>query len=304
MFANAGLKNWLYVTLLGLIWGSSFMMTEIGIEGFAPLTLAAIRISIAALILCTYAFVTGAGLPELRGKNSTKIWLFALGMAAFSNALPFATLSWAQNFVTSGFAGVTMATVPLFVLPLAHVLVPGDRLTIAKSFGFILGFLGVILLIGESAFDRSGQANEGLGRLACLLVAGFYACGSVITRLCPTVRLRSLSAAALLLAAIISIGLALFFEGVPTVWPTKALWAATYLGLFPTALATILLVAVARDAGPSFLGLSNYMVPVWSVVFGVSLLHEPLPSQMIWALGLILIGLAVSQMRWKYFARR
>lgn len=303
MFANAGLKNWFFVALLGLIWGSSFMMTELGIQGFGPLTLSAIRISIAAFILCVYAFATGAGLPKIRAANGPKIWLSALGMAAFSNALPFATLSWAQNYVTSGFAGVTMATVPLFVLPLAHVLVPGDRLTIAKTLGFILGFLGVILLIGDNAFDRSGQSNEAAGRLACLVVAGFYACGSIITRLCPTVRLRSLSAAALLLAAIISIALALIFEGMPTAWPTNALWAAAYLGLFPTALATILLVTVARDAGPSFLGLSNYMVPVWSVIFGVSLLDEALPSQMVGALGLILIGLGVSQMRWRFASR-
>lgn len=297
MFTDAGLNNWLKIAFLGLIWGSSFMMIEVAIEGFGPLTVAAVRIIIGAVVLCTYAFATGAGLPALRGENAGKIWLSALAMAAFSNALPFATLSWAQQYVTSGFAGISMAVVPLFVLPLAHFLVPGDRLTIAKSLGFFLGFIGIVLLIGKGAFDSSGNSLENLGRMATITAAAFYACGSIVTRLCPKVRLRSLSAAALLLAAVMSTAIALYVEGIPASLPLKPLIASLYLGLIPTALATVLLVSVAREAGPSFLGLSNYMVPVWSVIFGVSILNETLPPQLFWALGLILTGLAVSQIR-------
>ena len=60
-------------------------------------------------------------------------------------------------------------------------------------------------------------------------------------------------------------------------------------------MAQILLVMVIRDAGPVFLGLVNYQVPVWSVIFGVVLLAEPLPPSLVLAMGLILAGVALSQ---------
>jgi drug/metabolite transporter (DMT)-like permease len=56
-----------------------------------------------------------------------------------------------------------------------------------------------------------------------------------------------------------------------------------------------MLVFVIQSAGPSFLGLVNYQVPVWAVLIGMVVLGEELPPQFIGALALILAGLAVSQ---------
>ena len=69
-----------------------------------------------------------------------------------------------------------------------------------------------------------------------------------------------------------------------------------YLGIFPTALATIALVYVVQSAGPSFMSLVNYQVPVWAVILGLVVLDEELPPQFLGALALILAGLAVSQL--------
>ena len=71
--------------------------------------------------------------------------------------------------------------------------------------------------------------------------------------------------------------------------------AILYLGLFPTALAQILLVQIARSAGPAFLSTVNYQVPVWSVLFGALLLNEVVPPQLFAALALILGGLLLSR---------
>jgi drug/metabolite transporter (DMT)-like permease len=77
--------------------------------------------------------------------------------------------------------------------------------------------------------------------------------------------------------------------------------AVVFLGLFPTGLATLLIVMVIRGAGPSFLSQVNYHVPVWSVLLGVLVLSETLPPSFLAALGLILSGLLVS--RWSGAAR-
>lgn len=294
---------WVFLCLLALIWGGSFLAVELALEGFPPLTIAALRIAMAAVILTGVSFALGHGLPGAGDASGRRIWAHALGMALLSNAVPFSLLSWGQKYVTSGFAGITMAIVPLLVLPLAHVFVPGERMSMRKGIGFLVGFAGVVLLIGLGSILRPTNAEaEQLARIACLAAAACYALGSIVTRLCPPVPLLSLAAAALVLAAICLIPVALAVEGWPGPAPARAWAAVLYLGLFPTALATLLLVYVIKTAGPSFMSLVNYQVPVWAVVFGMLFLGESLPVQFIAALGLILAGLGISQSRvpgWK-----
>ena len=288
--------NWIRLLVLAAIWGASFMFVTIALTGVGPLTVVATRITLGAIFLLILTFATGHGLPPLRGPGGGKVWLFALAMGIFSNALPFALLSWGQQIVASGFAGVCMAIVPLFVLPLAHVFVPGETFTLRRMIGFAIGTAGVVVLIGPSAFASTGQDMEMLARMVCVVAAGCYACGAIFTRLCPEVDRMALSAAVLLVASVIFTPYALITEGMPQDVNGKAIFALLYLGLLPTGVAQILLVHVIRDAGPVFLSLVNYQVPIWSVVFGAIVLSEPLPGSMFLAMLLILGGVALSQL--------
>ena len=289
------LTNWGLLLLLGVIWGASFPAVSVALTGFAPITIAAMRISLAATVLLLLSFIFGDGLPSLKTPTGRKIWLHCLGMAIFSNAVPFSLLSWGQLHVTSGYAGITMAVVPLLILPMAHFMIPGERLGRTKLIGFLLGFIGVIILIGPGALASSGAKLETLARLACIGATACYATGSIITRLAPPSSQLTFSATALLLASIIIVPTALMVDGIPDSAPVKAIAAIGYLGLIPTALATLFLVKIIKEAGPSFLSLVNYQVPVWATIMGMVFLSESLPTQFILALGLILAGLAISQ---------
>ena len=295
---EAGLINWLRIGVLGMIWGSSFMAVSVAIGGFGPVTVAAARIVIGAAILLVLIRARGLSLPAIGGAEGRKVWLAAFGFGVLSMALPFFLLSWGQMYVASGFAGVTMAAVPLLVLPLAHFLIVGEQLTPRKTLGFVIGFAGVIVLIGLDAFKSSGLGLEPLARLACFGAAACYAFGGIITKLAPKVNPFAFAAAATMLAAIIIAPVAIVLEGVPDTLPTIPLLAVVFLGVVPTAVANLLLVSVIRSAGPSFLSLVNYQVPVWSVIFGALFLSEVLPARTFVALGLILLGLAVTR-RWK-----
>lgn len=296
---SAGLKNWILLLTLGVIWGASFMGTKIALTGFSPLWVAALRIVMGATILTALAYALGRRLPGWSGPNNKRIWLHCLGMAMFTNALPFALLSWGQLYVSSSFAGISMAVVPLLVLPLAHFLVPEDRMGMHKVIGFFIGFVGVLVLIGLNTFKLSGSDWEAAARLACILAACCYAIGSITTRLCPPTSILGFAAGGLLIAAVLILPIAYFVDGVPQSPSMSALLGILFLGLFTTGLATLMLVTIINSAGPSFLSTVNYQVPVWAVVFGVVLLGEVLPGQFIWALGLILLGIAVSQLRLK-----
>ena len=299
-----GLTEWALIMALGLLWGASFMGAKLALVDFAPLMLAAGRIALAAGVLLGAIVATGRRLPGLRGGHDRRLWLFCLGMGVFSNALPFFLLNWAQQSVASAFAGMTMASVPLFVLPLAHLFVPGERIGPVKLIGFVTGFLGVILLIGPDDLMRlqAGGWRLTLARLACVAAACCYATGSIITRRAPAVDRLVFGAGSLLCATLVTGPAALWLEG----WPERVTLVPAlgflYLGLGPTALATLILVRVIRAAGPSFLSLTNYIVPLWSIGLGTVFLGETLPPLFFAGFALIMAGLAVSQ--WRVILRR
>lgn len=295
MSTSPGLKNWIKLISLAVIWGASFMSVSVALRDFGPLTIVAARVALGAATLFLIVQVSGIGLPRMNNREGRKVWGFAAMMGLFSNALPFALLSWGQKYVASGFAGVCMAVVPLFVLPLAHFFVPAERMSLRKTISFLIGFSGVVVLIGLDAFRSLGSDFEALARMACLAASLCYAIGAIATRLCPATNMLSLSSAALICAAAMIVPVTIWQEGMPTTWSPLSLGAVLYLGLLPTALAQVLLVQVIRDAGPSFMSLVNYQVPIWSVLFGVLLLGEAMPPQLLIALALILSGLLLGR---------
>jgi len=238
-------------------------------------------------------------LPRIKTKTDKRVWLHCFGMALFTNALPFSLLSWGQQTVTSGFAGISMAVVPLFVLPLSHFLVPGEILSRAKIIGFLFGFAGVVLLVGgDKIFAGQPQTPMLLmAQLACVAASCCYAIGSIITRLCPPVSTVSYAACGLMLGGFMLVPMAIWIEGMPQMPGIMAIFGVGYLAVFPTAVATILLTIVVRRAGPPFLSLVNYQVPVWAVIIGATVLGEALPGHFLMALGIILGGLFISQWR-------
>ena len=290
-------EDWILLAILGLIWGGSFMGVEISLLGFGPITIAAARVSIAATILLLYVLILGDGVPTITNKRNKRIWIHCLGMAIFTNALPFSLLSWGQQTVSSGFAGISMAVVPLFVLPLSHFLVPNERLSHLKIIGFLLGFLGVILLVGGNQIfvDQPQTTKMFFAQLACVSASCCYAIGTIITRLCPPVSATSYAACGLSLASLILVPAALSIEGIPNASSVLAIVGVGYLAIFPTAIATILLTILVRRAGPPFLSLVNYQVPIWALIIGATILDEALPSHFLMALTVILLGLFISQ---------
>ncbi len=290
--------NWAALIFLGIIWGGSFMGSKLALTGFGPMTISALRLIIASTVMVSFAYIFRNGLPKFKTPTDKRIWLHIFGMGIFTNAIPFTLLNWGQLRVPSGFAGISMAVVPLLILPLAHFLTQGDQMTKKKVLGFIIGFIGVVILVGPSSFlGASVDPLEPIAKLACIGAAACYAIGTIITRTCPPVGLLSYSAAGLLVGTIGMVPVALYFEGVPAIPETKAIAAIIYLGIFPTAIATIMLVNLINKAGPTFMSLVNYQVPIWAVLFGVVFLNETFPSSFFGAVALILLGLAVSQ--WK-----
>ena len=287
-----GLINWIRIVIVAVIWGGAFMTVTIALRHMPPMSVAAGRIAIGAGAVYLLMRARGHRLPPL---GARVLWAHIIAIAILSAALPFSLLSWGQSYVASGFAGMTMAAVPLFVLPLAHAFVPGDQMNTRKTFGFVIGFIGTVILIGTDGLTGGTSGIETLARIACIAAALCYALNSIMTKRCPEVNELSLSAAALLVATLIMVPLALLSDGLPQAMALEGWIALAYLGLVPTAAAYLLKVAIVRSAGPTFMGLVNYQVPIFSVLLGALVLNESLPSQLWLALALVLLGVAISQ---------
>ena len=283
-------RNWLSIFALGLIWGGTFMVVSIALEGYGPLTVACARTTMGAAALLVLARALRRPGPDLTGRMVK--YLVVIGL--LNTALPFALLSWGQQFVPSAFAGISMAALPLFVLPLAHVF-SDEPMSGRKLSGVSLGFLGALVLIGPGVL-RIGEGMEPLGQIACLSAALSYAVGSIMTRRAPPIDPIVFAASTLVVGAAVLIPAMLLVEGVPGWAGSRPGVAILFLGLFPTALAALLRVAVIRTAGSVFMTLVNYQVPLWSVLFGALVLGEDLPWRFFAALALILGGLAISQL--------
>ena len=290
------LGNWIALICLGAIWGGSFMGAKLALTSFGPMTVALLRLTLASVVLLIIALASGRKFPGFSTSTDRRIWVHIAIMGLITNAVPFSLLNWGQLYVSSGFAGVTMAVVPLLVLPLSHFILKSNEMAPQKVIGFIIGFIGIIVLIGPTQLITSTGANlEPVARIACISAALCYGLGAINTRLCPPVYIMVYSTGGLVVGTLFLLPIALLLEGVPQ-WPeTTALIATIYLGLFPTALATILLVGIINSAGPAFMSMVNYQVPLWAIAFGIIFLGEKVPTSFIAALGLIMLGLAISQ---------
>ncbi|SIT75565.1 EamA-like transporter family protein [Yoonia rosea] len=283
------LANWLSIAALGLIWGATFMVVAIALEGYGPLTVACARTTLGAVTLLVFMRLLNRSLPIFTPVMIR--YLIAIGL--FNTAVPFALLCWGQQYVPSAFAGISMAALPLFVLPLAHFLTD-ERMSLRSTLGVIMGFIGAAVLIGPGVL-RIGTGWEPLGQIACVAASMSYAVSSVMTRRCPPIDPLTMAALLLTVGSVALIPAMLIFEGVPTMGDARPTIAIIVLGFIPTALAALIRVATIRSAGAIFMTLVNYQVPLWSMIFGALVLNEVLPLRFFVALGLIMLGLVVSQ---------
>ena len=260
----------------------------IALEGYGLLTVACARTTLGAIALLVLMRVLRRPLPAFTPDMGG--YLIAIGL--LNTAVPFALLSWGQQFVPSAFAGISMAALPLSVLPLAHVFTD-ETMNMRNSLGVILGFVGAAVLVGPGVL-RIGTGMEPLGQLACVGASISYAVSSIMTRRCPPIDPITMAALLLTVGSLALVPAMLQVEGVPSMGDARPTIAILVLGFIPTALAALIRVATIRSAGVIFMTLVNYQVPLWAMIFGAWILSEVLPLLFFVALGLILLGLAIS----------
>jgi drug/metabolite transporter (DMT)-like permease len=289
---HRGLPEWTILFFLIGAWGSSFAFTKIAVQTIPPIWVPAIRLCIAAGLLTMVLGIRKAGWP--RGFRN---WLWLGWFAVIGNILPFFLITWATRHVPSSLAGILMAVNPLLVLLLARALLPDEPVRANHVAGFLIGFAGVVTLIGPNALSALGGAGTDLmAQLALVGAALGYALMNVTARLAPNMDLIAKSAGTMVVAAILSIAAAMLFDpgGLASVTP-DSYFAVAILGIFPTALATIGVYWLVSRTGARFLATSNYSVPVFAILVGWIFLKETLQTTDFAGFALISVGILLSE---------
>ena len=163
-----------------------------------------------------------------------------------------------------------------------------------RAAGFVVGFGGVIVLIGPAAL--TGLGTQALAQAAVLGGALCYAGNSVLARRTVAGDFLVASTAVLIVASVLMVPIALWVDHPWTSAPSAASLAAiVWLGLGPTALATILYFRLIAAAGPTFMAIVNYLSPMVALLAGIALMGEHPGTAAVAGLLLILLGIAVSR---------
>ena len=292
MAAHRPLLHWLLLFALVAMWGSSFLFTKIAVAAIAPTDLVAGRFLLATATLAAVLAATRRRLP-----GSPRLWLFFLAMALMGNCIPFWLITWGQQRIDSGLAGILMAIMPLTTVMLAHFLVAGERLNRFKAAGFLLGFLGIVVLMGPAVLlELSGSGTVLLSELAVLGGAVCYAVNTIIARHRPkSDALVAAAGVALVACLIMTPASALTGLPDPGEIPASAAIALAVLGVVSTATATVVYFKLIALAGPSFVSLINYLIPAWAVLIGTLFLGERPEWTALAGLAFILSGIALAE---------
>lgn len=286
------LSHWLLLFAIVALWGSAFGITEFAIEAFTPTALVTGRMILAAALLWLVATLRGGRLPM-----TARFWAYSLAMAIAGNCLPFWLISAAQQEIDSGLAGILMSVMPLTTLLLAHVFVPGETLSGGKLAGFLLGFAGIIVLIGpEAMLEIEGGGTAIFWELATLFAAFCYAANAIIARHRPPADPIVAAAGIMIVGALIMIPIGIWdLPAQIAEASSSGLIAALALAILASAVAPVVFLRLIALAGPSFVAFINYLIPLWAVLVGISLLGEEPRWTALSALALILAGLALSE---------
>jgi len=152
----------LYV-LLCVIWGSTWLVIKVGYGGLGPFNVAALRFFMAGLVFAALVPLSGARWP--RGATEWRLVSF-VGLILFG--ADYGLIYWAEQFLESGLTAILFATLPLITIGVAHVYLPGDRITPRKLAGTVLAFLGVVALFGENVRIDPSKAGPMLGSSSAL----------------------------------------------------------------------------------------------------------------------------------------
>jgi drug/metabolite transporter (DMT)-like permease len=281
--------EWLALLLLSVLWAGSFFFSGVQLKALPPFTIVFLRVALAAIILNVLVRALGKKMPA-----GLSAWRAFFGMGLLNNAVPFCLVVWGQSHIASGLAAILNATTPISTVIVAHLLTDDEKMTGNRLLGVVIGFLGVVVLIGPDSLQ--GLGAHVLAQIAVLAAAVSYAFAGVYGR-----RFRRMGIEPILTAtgqvtasAVLLFPIALSVDAPWTLaMPPLPVWEAVIgSAVLSTALGYVLYFRILAAAGATNLLLVTFLIPLSAIVMGSYGLGEHLEPRHFAGLAFIAAGLA------------
>ncbi|MBV9455406.1 MAG: DMT family transporter [Rubrobacter sp.] len=277
-------KELMVLTLLGALWGGSFLFIRVAVPALGPFVLMEMRVGLAAVVLTLYA-VAASRLPKLRTH-----WKEFLILGGLNAALPFTLIAASEINLTASLGAILNSTTALFAAVVAAAWI-GEALTARKVVGVVSGIVGVVVLVGWTpiALDWTVLISVGASLAAAFSYAlgGVYAKRTFVDTPLLALAIGQQTGAAMLLLSPAAVTLPA--EAPP---PAVAL-SVLALSLLCTAVAYLLYFHLLANVGPTKTLTVTFLVPVFGLLFGILFLSDPVGIGTFIGLGIILSSVAL-----------
>ena len=283
--------------LLGVIWGSSFFNIKIASYSYDPFTLALVRVFFAGvplLVLCYF--------KEIKIKAFSSEWKDYALIGACNIVIPFSLIAIGTSKIDSFLAAMLMSTTPMTGSVLAHIFTNNEKITLLKSIGIIIGFIGVMFLFLDKIV-----INESNLIYALIILAGstFYSIGGLLTLRIKNKGNENVTTSTILWSFIILLPLSFIIENPLSMSPSiESTLSLIYLGAIVTSAAWMLRFRILTVNGLVFQTQVAYIIPLVGVFFGYFIMDEIITWKVLASLTLIIIGIYIVKKNNKVYKKR
>lgn len=278
------------IVAITLIWGTTWAVIRIGLEGIPPLTGVAVRFGLAAAVL--YALARKWGVKLGGARYERRVWI-ANGLLSFS--ISYGVVYWAEQWVPSGLSAVLFATYPLFIGILAAFFLRDERMGARGIVGSLIGFVGVAVIFSEDLRALAGPGT--LFAAVVFLLAPLTSAGGsvVVKRWGKGIHPLSVTIVPMAIASVLTGIVAAFVErGREIHLDAVSVGAVLYLAVFGSAVTFGVYYWLLQHYAATRLGLIAYVIPVVAVLIGTVFLDEPFTARIAAGGVLVLGGVAMA----------
>lgn len=282
------------LTILVFLWASAYPLTFIAVNDLKPIIVVSIRLWIGAGFLYLICLFLNKHIPSV---YDWRAWGSMAATGIIGSLIPFFLIGLAQTKVPSALASIYLSATPLAAVILSRIFIRNEKINLIKSFGVVLGILGIIILFLPSLIVKNLGFIPIWPQLILVFAAFCYAGALIIVRLTsPKIDAIAISFGFVFCSAIVSTPFAFYaFDfNLPHITLKSALSAAL-LGIGPTAIASILYVRLVHKIGPIMVANFSNLVPIFAIIIGYFAFNETIPSTAGIALFVILFGVWLVQ---------
>jgi drug/metabolite transporter (DMT)-like permease len=273
------------ITLLCLIWGSTWLVIKGGLRDLPPFTSAGARFAIAALIMIVVAALLG----RHEGGEKPPVWLWIVqGTTSF--AMSYGIVYHTETILPSGLVSLLFGVYPMLQALAGHFFLDGEKLHSHQWVGFGAGLFGLILLFRT---DLQGFGPEGIptGLLLMLSPISVVIGTTLVKRYGGGVNSILLNRNGMFVGAALLLGAALALERDAVVsWTPAAIASVLYLAVIGTVVTFSLFFWLLRYAPAHKMALIAYVTPAIALFLGWAFAGEPVTVWTLSGAGCVLSG--------------